>query len=156
MPSSGFAVTTSKLAVIYPPEFLFVLDVGLDCLVGGSVFWNPIGYGDPGFPEKNEIALRSIRKRTEPDLIFPSIAGSLMMGLKEGTPDGEVKDGLIDNGLQDVMLFGTFATANCKPFQEPTICRDLEAALPFLKYAEQNTLRRIIDFAPGWVAKRLV
>lgn len=39
---------TGELMVIYPPEFLFVLDVGLEHLVGGTVLWQPSGYGDPG------------------------------------------------------------------------------------------------------------
>ena len=143
------------LAVIFPPEFLVVLDVGLDCLVGGSVSWIAVGYGDPLFPEKRPIDLRSVTGRTQANIIFPKVAGSLIIGLREGAPQGEVKAGLAGQGLQDVTIYDFFATASCRPFEEPTICRKLEASLPFVKYAEPNGVQRLIDFSPGWAAKRL-
>lgn len=143
------------LAVIYPPEFLFVIDVGLDCFVGGSVTWSPVGYGDPGFPEKRSIALRSIRSRTQANLIFPQIAGSLIIGLREGVPEDEIKKAFDAFELKNVQLESFFATANCRPFEEPTICQHLESSLSFVKYAEPNGLQRLIDFSPGWFAKRL-
>src|SRR6476661_8405493 len=85
----------NTLAVIYPPEFFYVLDVGLSCFIGGSVTWTPVGYGDPLFPEKRPILLRSVVGRTQANIIFP-------------------------------------------------------------KYAEQNGVQRLIDFSPGWIAKRLL
>jgi len=143
-------------AVIYPPEFLFVLDVGLDCLVGGSVLWKNAYLGDPGFPEKNGIALRSIRTRSPSALIFPKIAGELMIGLKEGTDLADAKTAFTDFGLQNISIPGTFVTATCIPFQEPSICQELEATFEFVKYAEMNSVVRLVDFAPGWTVKRLM
>ncbi|PDT21896.1 hypothetical protein CO674_19860 [Rhizobium hidalgonense] len=143
-------------AVIYPPEFLFVLDVGLDCLVGGSVLWKNAYLGDPGFPEKNGIGLRSIRTRTPSALIFPKIAGELIIGLKEGTDLAEAKTAFNDFGLRNISIPGTFVTATCLPFQEPSVCRELEAQFEFVKYAEMNGVVRLIDFAPGWTVKRLM
>ncbi|MEH7881668.1 hypothetical protein [Rhizobium leguminosarum] len=143
-------------AVIYPPEFLFVLDVGLDCLVGGSVLWKNAYLGDPGFPEKRGIALRSIRARTPSALIFPKIAGELMIGLKEGTDLTEAKTAFSDFGLRNISMPGTFVTATCSPFQEPSVCRELEAQFEFVKYAEMNGVVRLVDFAPGWTVKRLM
>lgn len=143
--------------VIYPPEFLFVLDVGLQHLVGASVIWEaPAQYGDPSFPWKKDIAVRSIRERTYRGLVYPSIAGSLMIGLIDGVSLPEVAQSLSDFGLQDVQGAGFFVTANCAPFEEARICRELEAAFDFIKYAEMNNVVRIIDFSPGWNLARLV
>lgn len=145
-----------RLAVIYPPEFLFVLDVGLRCLVGGSVVWMPVGFGDPGFPGKNKIDLRSIAKRTEGNLIFPYVAGSIMIGIKEGTSGSEIDKEFSKYGLQDISKPDTFMTANCVPFEESSICEELEKNVPFVKYAEPNRIVRLIDFSPGWTVKRLL
>lgn len=152
----GSATGAKALAVIYPPEFLFVLDVGLECKVGGTVAWDPVGYGDPGFPEKKRIELRSIRGSTQGDLIFPKIAGSFMIGIREGASESEVREGLTEQGIRDIEFHTFFATGSCRPFEEKTICTKLEASLPFVKYAESNGIVRLVDFSPGWSAKRLL
>lgn len=154
LPIDGKPVKT--LAVIYPPEFLFILDVGLDCRVGGMVTWEPVGHGDPGFPEKKKIALRSIAGNSQSHLIFPRFAGSLIIGVRDGTPENEVRQGLTKHGIQDIEFYDFFATGNCRPFEEPTICAELESSFTFVKYAESNSIQRLIDFSPGWFAKRLV
>src|SRR6476660_9412993 len=56
--------------VIYPPEFLFLLDVGFESLVGVSIFWTAKGLGDPMFPDFSKSALRSITSRDINALIF--------------------------------------------------------------------------------------
>jgi hypothetical protein len=144
------------MAVIYPPEFFYVLDVGLSCMIGGSVTWTPVGFGDPAFPEKRPVILRSVTGRSQASIIFPKIAGSVIVGLREGASEDEVTRGLTAYGLQEVKVYGFFATATCRPFEEPDICREMEAKFPFVKYAEPNALQRLIDFSPGWIAKRLV
>jgi hypothetical protein len=143
-------------AVIYPPEFLFVVDVGLEALVGGNVFWQPTYLGDPDFPENRDIHLRSVRGRDPANLIFPKIAGSLMIGVQDGTPSDAVENELKKHGLQDIKINGTFVTANCSPFREAAICAKLEREIGFIKYAEANGVVRIVDFSPGWFAKRLI
>ncbi|WP_244560008.1 hypothetical protein [Ensifer aridi] len=144
------------LAVIYPPEFLFVLDAGLDCLIGGTVTWQQNGLGDPGFPEKNEILLRSVQTRRERDLVFPKIAGSLIIGIEPGSNEAEIERELASAGLRDIAMQEFMVTASCTPFVEPQICKRLETELPFVKYAEPNGVIRLIDFSPGWAAKRLL
>lgn len=144
------------LAVIYPPEFTWILDVGLDAFVAGVVSWEPVAYGDPGFPEKRPITLRSINGLSPDAIVFPNVAGSLIVGIREGTAPDEAKTELEGAGLKNVEVHGFFATAECKPFHEASTCRALEASLAFVKYAEQNSIQRIIDFSPGWFAKRLL
>jgi hypothetical protein len=146
----------SMLGVIYPPEFVFVLDAGLPALVGGVVSWYPVAYGDPGFPQKNRIVLRSIPGRTEDQIIFPNVVGSLMIGLKQGSDTNAAKQALLDAGLRDVQVSDLLATASCAPFKEADLARRLEADLPFVKYAEPNGVQRLVDFSPGWVARRLI
>jgi hypothetical protein len=67
-----------------------------------------------------------------------------------------VRQGLTKHGIQDIEFHGFFATGNCRPFEEPTICTELESSLAFVKYAGSNGIQRLIDFSPGWFAKRLV
>ena len=143
-------------AVIYPPEFLFVLDVGLESLVGGNVFWRPTYLGDPDFPENRDIHLRSVADREPANIIFPKIAGSLIIGVQEDTPPDTVENELKKRGLQDISVNGSFVTANCQPFREATICKMLENDIDFVKYAEASGVVRIVDFSPGWFAKRLI
>lgn len=152
----GSTTAEKTFAVIYPPEFLFVLDVGLECKVGGTIDWNPVAYGDPGFPEKKRVGLRSVRGSTQGDLIFPKIAGSLMIGIREGALETEVREGLTQHGIRDVEFHTFFATGSCCPFEERSVCIDLEASLPFVKYSESSGVVRLIDFSPGWSAKRLL
>ncbi|MHC2295836.1 hypothetical protein [Rhizobium mongolense] len=156
--ASPMAASKDGPLVVFPPEFLFVLDVGLEHLVGGSVIWETAlpGYGDPEFPWKKEIALRSVRERTYRGLVYPAIAGSLMIGLVDGTDLSQIQQKLTDFGLQDVAGFGFFATANCAPFEEASICKKLENEFDFVKYAEMNNVVRIIDFSPGWSLTRLI
>ena len=80
IPSGG---SEKDARVIFPPEFIFVLDVNMESLIGVSIFWSPVGYGDPGFPDFSKIALRSITSRDSRHIIFPNIAGSIMIGTRE-------------------------------------------------------------------------
>lgn len=144
-----------QLGVPYPPEFIFLLDVGLERLVGGSMVWQPVGYGDPLFPHKKQIFMRSIIDRASPNLIFPCVAGSIIVSVVDGTPNSAVNEGLTKLGIANISGSGTFYTAECKPFEEPSVCRRLEKELPFVKYAESNYIQRLIDFKPGWTAVRL-
>ena len=150
------AAGNDGFVVIFPPEFLFVLDLGLEHRVGGSVIWEAPGqYGDPKFPWKKTIAVRSVRELTYRGLVYPAIAGSLMIGIVEGAAFPDVVQKLTDFGLQDIQGSGFFATASCAPFEEATICRNLEAKFDFVKYAEMNSVVRINDFSPGWSLVRL-
>lgn len=118
--------------------------------------WQPAGYGDPLFPEQRPLMLRSILGTTPGNLIFPRFAGELIIGIREGTSENEAREGLSKHGIQDVEFHQFFATGKCRPFEEPTICKQIESSLGFVKYAESNLLQRLIDFKPGWFAKRLI
>ena len=79
-----------------------------------------------------------------------------MIGCNEGTKELDIKQTLESAGLQEIWISGTFVTAACNPFEEMSVCQKLESTIPFIKYAEPNGLVRLIDFSPGWTAKRLV
>jgi hypothetical protein len=145
-----------QLAVIYPPEFLFLLDAGLESLVGVSVPWENVVRGDPTFPDFGRASLYSVASRGIGDLIFPMIPGSIIIGIKDGTSEEQVKRELTAAGLKDVEVFGFFAAARCKPFEERSVGAKLEATVSFVKYAGPNRLVRLIDFDPGWTADRLI
>ncbi|MGE0697505.1 MAG: hypothetical protein AB7O57_00245 [Hyphomicrobiaceae bacterium] len=156
-PSDSSRTTTTPV-VIYPPEFLIVLDVGLESLVGGSAIWKrpTYGYADPSFPIASEMTLRSVTTTEPHNLIFPKVAGSIMIGCQDGTAADDIMRELDRAHLREISISGTFVTASCKPFEEVAVCRQLEASLPFIKYAEPNGIVRLIDFSPGWIAKRIV
>jgi hypothetical protein len=143
--------------VIYPPEFVFALDVGLEALVGGTFIWTPVFYGDPEFPEKKTPIIRSLPSRAPRDVIFPRVAGSLMIGLRADVPADKAKAALEAQSLLNVQVSDFLVTADCAPFTERTVCRTLESSLPdIVKYAEANHVVRLIDFSPGWALKRLL
>jgi hypothetical protein len=144
------------LVVPYPPEFLFLMDVGFEALVGVSVPWNPAGLGDPVFPDFGKAGLRSIAACDPDGLIFSTLAGSLLVGLRDGTPPDEACEGLEAAGLQEIEISGLFATARCKPFHERSAAAKVEALLPFVEYAEANAIERIVDFKPGWTVQQLI
>ncbi|WP_244597351.1 hypothetical protein [Rhizobium hidalgonense] len=153
-PMSG---AENNTAVIYPPEFLFTFDVGLEHLVGGSIIWEALGkFGDADFPWKKPVTLRSIREKTYRGLVYPGVAGSIMIGLVDDVDFSQVRQELSDFGLQDLDGSGTFLTAACTPFEEASVCRKLESDFEYVKYAEMNNIVRVNDFSPGWSLTRLV
>lgn len=144
-----------ELAVIYPPEFLYVLDVGTESLVGGFFTWKNVYFGDPVFPAKQTPEIRSIASRDSGQLIFPKVPGEIMLGVVEGTPHDEVVKVLTAKGIKDIEFFDFFLTARCQPFGEHGICAELESTVPFVRYAQPNRIVRLIDFSPGWHVTRL-
>jgi hypothetical protein len=148
--------TDKDMRVIYSCEFVYLLDVGLDSLVGVVVPWDAAGLGDPTFPDFSKHSLRSISSRGSGDIIFPNIAGSIMVGVKEGVSDDTVRAEFEQLMLKNIQGSGWFWTAECQPFVERQVCRQIESTLSFVKYAEPNSLQRLIDFSPGWPCVRLV
>src|SRR5262249_40375915 len=129
-----------------------------DMLVGVSVVWDSsgIGYGDASFPDFSKASLRSISSRKASHIIYPIVAGELMIGVKGDVPEQDVREALGNAGLRNVEFFGSFVTAKCTPFQEPAICNRLQSSIPLIKYAEPNSIQRLVDIAPGWAAQRLI
>jgi hypothetical protein len=144
------------IVVAFAPEFLYVADVGMRARAGVSVSWvNGIGAGDPTFPDFASSKLRSISDVGAASLIYPAIAGELIVGVVTGTPSAEVVAGLEANGLWDVRITGTMVEARCDPFREVDICAALPGELAFVKYAQLNRVVRLVDISPGWTATRI-
>jgi hypothetical protein len=151
-----FGGSEKDARVIYAPEFIFVLDIGLEALVGIDILWNTVGLGDPRFPDFSKSVVRSVSSRNSSDIVFPNVAGSIMIGVKDGVSDDVARKGLEGAGLRNVQGSGWFWTAECQPFVERTVCKDVETKLAFVKFAEPNGVQRLIDFSPGWSCVRLV
>jgi hypothetical protein len=146
------------MAVAFAPEFLFVLDFGYDDFAGVSVTWSPptIGLGDAAFPDFSTASLRSVENLSKSRLIFPAVAGDLIIKVKDGTPNEEVIERLTKAGLIDVEnLILTYYLAKCHPFKEKSTAAHLQATLPFVENVDQNHVVRIIDISPGWDVMRL-
>jgi hypothetical protein len=149
-----------KKAVAFPPEFLFVLDVGYDALVGVSVPWNStvpgIGnsLGDASFPDLSQATLRSIPARTPAKLIYPDVTGELMLGIAPDVTPEEARRKLSQAGLKSIEITGATATARCKPFRERPVCALLQEQFgSVVRYASPNHVVRLVDLP--WTVIRL-
>jgi len=150
----------SKKVVAFPPEFLFVLDVGYDSLVGVSISWNSavpgIGHtlGDANFPDLSQATLRSIPARTSAKLIYPDVTGELMIGLAPDVAPEDARRKLSQAGLTSIDIAGTTATAKCKPFRERPVCTQLQQQFSsVVRYASPNHVVRLVDLP--WTVIRL-
>jgi hypothetical protein len=147
---------TEQIGVVFPPEFLFVLEVGFPSLVGVSIPWLPVLFGDPEFPNFRRASVRSVRSRNPSELIYPDVTGSIIMGLQAGvTPDAALQ-ALDAQGLKQIDIADSFATAQCTAFHERQVCATVEEKLPaVVRYAQPNGVVRLGDFAPGWTVVRI-
>ncbi|KFG90320.1 hypothetical protein BV98_001522 [Sphingobium herbicidovorans NBRC 16415] len=145
-----------ETVVVGEPEFLYVADVGLAARAGLLLAWaNGIGAGVPTFPEFANAKLRTIVDTQPRNLIFPLIAGEWIGSIRAGTDPQAAKAAIEGLAAYDVTISGTFVEGKCHPFMEAEICAQLEAGLDFLRYAEPNRVVRLVDFSPGWDARRL-
>ena len=142
--------------VAFPPEFLYLADVGREARAGVSVFWdNGEGLGDPAFPDFTKAKIRSVAGASASNLIYPAVAGQLILGLVQGSDPVAGERDLEAQGLYDVALNGTFGEARCNLFDERSIAAGLPAAVPVLRYAEINWVVRMVDLDPGWDVRRI-
>jgi hypothetical protein len=128
--------------------------------VGVTVTWIPTlvgqvnGYGDPTFPDLDHASSRSIHNRTSRALLYPDVAGEVLVGLADAVGPDEARSRLEAAGLKNVVISGALATATCKPFREAGICRSLERDLPnIVRYAQTNGVVRLVDLP--WSVVRL-
>jgi hypothetical protein len=143
------------LVVAYDPEFLYVADVGLPARAGVSVSWSNVGAGDPTFPDFQKAKLRSITGAGPTSLIYPAIAGELLIGVDPATPHADIVNGLQAHGLWDVRITGSLIEARCDLFREADVCAALPGQVAFVRYAESNRVVRFVDIAPGWSATKI-
>jgi hypothetical protein len=149
-----------KKVVAFPPEFLFILDVGYDSLVGVTVPWNStvpgIGnsLGDAHFPDMSQATLRSLPDRAPAKLIYPDVTGELMLGIALDVTPEEARRKLSQAVLKDIEISGTMATAKCKPFRERPVCTLLQEQFgSVVRYASPNHVVRLVDLP--WTVIRL-
>lgn len=144
-------------AVVFDPEFLFLFDFKFESFAGVSIPWSQKGRGDPDFPVLSRASLRSVPVRDDRTLLYPRVAGNLLLGLANGADEKEVQTKLGALGLSEISITGEFATARCKPFHENSVCSDIESkAADLVRYAEPSRVVRIIDFSPGWLVQKLI
>lgn len=145
-----------ETVVVGEPEFLYVAQVGFAARAGVLVPWaNGIGAGVPDFPDFASAKLRTIIDDQPANLIFPLIAGEWIGSLQAGTDPAAAKAAIEQQSAFDVQISGTFVEGRCDLFREREICATLEASVAFLRYAEPNRVVRLVDFSPGWDARRI-
>ncbi len=156
---SGTVNGTDQNFVLYEPEFLFVYDFGFSAHVGLTVFWktDALGKGDPEFPNLKDPIIRSVSSLVRNRLVFPDSPGEIIFALTAGTSLDSVEDKLAAYGLSDFEeLFPGTYVCKCTHFEELATCQRMTAELSFIRYAETNTINRLVDFSPGWTLKRLM
>jgi len=146
----------ATLGVAFPPEFLFILDVGYEALVGVSFLWSAVLSGDPTFPDESRAAIRSIPALDEGSLLYPNIAGSLIVKIADGVPQNQIVNDFESRGLWDLTFSGSTCFVHCPGFRERFMCSRLSAEFSYVKWAEPDRLVRLIDIVPGWSIVRLV
>ena len=141
--------------VAFPPEFMYLLDVGFESMVGITISFRSAVYGDPSFPDFSSAALRSIRSRTPDELLCPDVTGEIIIHARSGVSDSALRASIgvavaLDPGN------GPSYTAKCSPFRERTVCRDLMDTLSeVVSFAEPVRVVRLIDVIPGWQVDRV-
>ena len=141
--------------VIFPPEFMYVLDIGFPALAGVSINMFVAGLGDPAFPDFSDVAVRTLSSTDPREVAFPAVAGQLLVGVQEGTSEATVRAGLGDFVKSIEKLLPTVYLANVNAFHETKIGQQIETSVGFVRYFELNRIQRLIDFAPGWRVSRV-
>ena len=143
--------------VAFTPEFLFLADVGRSARAGVSVFWQTgRGLGDPGFPDFSSARIRSVRGDTDRQLLYPDVAGELLLGLDPDADPAKVARDLASAGLTDVVLRGASGEARCNPFEEREIAAVLAGSVAGIRFAQPNAIIRAGELVPGWTVRRIV
>ena len=142
--------------VAFAPEFLYVADVGKPARAGVSVYWeNGAGLGDPRFPDFTKAKLRSVRGAAPHQLIYPDVAGQLLLGVDPAADPAAVRRDLEAAGLTGVAIRGPSGEARCAPFEEREVAARLTGTVPGLRYAEPNSVIRAGELNPGWAVRRI-
>jgi hypothetical protein len=144
-----------KDMVIYGPEFLYVLDAGLPTLPAVELGFRTAGNGDPHFPDFSEHRIWSVESLDANRLLFPIAPGQLIVGVKEGTPQEQVRKELAAYASEIEVLIPNAYVAHVKMFREPEIAAAIEQHVDFVRYASFNHRTRLIDFLPGWFVDRI-
>ena len=143
-------------AVVFPPEFLYVFDLGYPAKCGILCKWRNAGAGDPGFPDFTTAITRSIYSESSSGLIYPAVTGDLLVGTVPDCDEADLLTWLKSHASKVSKIATNTYALKVKPFHERSVARDLEAAKELIRYAEINSIVRLIDFGPGWRVTKLL
>jgi hypothetical protein len=153
-----------KVVGYYSPEFTYVIDVGKPRLAAVAIPYEmplaqadgslvPVGRGDGDFPQFAKATVFSAASNKSRDILFPAVAGSLLIGAREGVEETELKVALKEYvaGLENA---GPFYVAKVAPFEELDIARKIQAEVTVVRYAELHMIVGEIE-NPWWVDRVL-
>lgn len=151
--------------VIFVPEFLYVADIGKTHLAGFRILYRLPDYGgrvtvlgDPDFPRLNEVDVVSIEKPTPQNLIYPFVAGEVLVSFDAGTTLAEARKRLkgyltqVKSVAPSIGLFKGTGGA----FEEMDLIACIEKEVKGVRYAEPNGTVRRGEFGPGWMVDRVL
>ena len=140
--------------VVFPPTFMYVLEVGLPAIVGVGIPFRTVGLGDPNFPDFETFGLYSIDSLDAHNILWPSIAGEIFVGVRSGTSEADATNGLQSymTGIKKVSQNSYFGKVT--PFFEEIVGNDIKAKLPFVDYVQKNSVMRLID--TPWFISRVI
>lgn len=141
--------------VVFVPEFLYVLDFGFDRLAGVSIESPRQLNGDPYFPNFEKPEIRSIANFEPRSLLYPLVAGELMISFEEEL-DEDAARALLAGYVHQVSGANGFFEATCDLFREKLTMEAIKREVSRVRYVVANYVVRANDIVPGWYIDRVL
>ena len=139
--------------VVFLPQFLYLLDADLGPIAGVSLSFKAVGLGAPKFPDFSTTGLLSVQGWSPNEIIYPAVAGQLLVVVVNGVTPDEVYKGLADYALGIQPIGGNSYVLRVTPFSEQRIQKQI-AQLPFIASVDFDWIVRIID-GVRWLEDRV-
>ena len=151
--------------IFYYPEFLYVADIGLERLAGLRIQYkvsHPVpdvpSLGDPDFPDFENVDLVSLENRDDTTILYPDIAGSLLVTFKSHIELDEAQERL-SNHLSDVRplvpslnIFHGYGGY----FEEDVFKQEIEDSVADIKGVQMDRVMRDRKWNPVWTVSRIL
>jgi hypothetical protein len=141
--------------VVFVPEFLYVLDLGYPHLAGVSIGSPRQLHGDPYFPNFAKPEFRSIAKEEPPQLLYPIVAGQLLVSFEDAIDEHEARDRL-GARIHDLSGSNGFFEVTCDPFREGRQMVAIEQEVSGVRSVQGNQIVRPKDIDPGWFLDKVL
>lgn len=141
--------------VIYVPEFLYVLDVGLPAMCGARVLWRANGEGDPTFPDFTQIGFVSVASLDRRDILHAPRTGSLLATVAEGVPEPAVRTALAPFVRSIVSTGGRNYELDVDPYHELGVADSIAREVAIVTSVVPIAKLRDVAPIPGWRIDRV-
>lgn len=149
----------------FMPDFAYLFDAGFPRMPlavvpydvprvrNSSGDYTTIGRGDAEFPDFSRVSMYSAQSRDVDSLLYPAPAGVLLIGVKEGVPEDEVRQQLAPYAT-NIVNEGHYYRVKVQPFHEPVIAAKIEKEVAAVRYAQLSFTVR--DNKAPWFVSRVL